>query len=376
MAKRAPKAKEPIRIRLKQLSNGNQSIYFDIYINGKRWYEFPKLYLIPENTPFDKEQNKHTLQAANAIKAQRIIEITNDIAGIKNTQRGKMLLLDWLNEYKHLKADKSGTVTQIEQVIKRVSEYNNGDKIRLCDIDKDYCLGFIRYITKEYRTQTGKLISNFTALRHYRKLTEAFNEAVRRDLIPKNPFQTLNQSDKIKVPDSQRIYLTIDEFKTMMETPCKSEVVKSAYIFSCFCGLRISDIRQLTWGDIKTNGNPQLTITQKKTQNTLYLPLPKEALNWLPDRGKKADSEPIFNLPTSLATIERYLKRWATEAGITKKVTFHTARHTNATMLLTKGADLYTVSKLLGHTNIKTTQVYAKIVDAKKIEAVNLLDNL
>ena len=96
MAKRAPKAKEPIRIRLKQLSNGNQSIYFDFYKDGKRWYEFPKLYLIPENTPFDKEQNKQTLQAANAIKAQRIIEITNDIAGIKNTQRGKMLLLDWV----------------------------------------------------------------------------------------------------------------------------------------------------------------------------------------------------------------------------------------------------------------------------------------
>ena len=375
MAKRVQKAKEPIRIRLKQLSNGNQSIYFDFYINGKRWYEFPKLYLIPENTPFDKEQNKHTLQAANAIKAQRIIEITSDKAGIKNTQRGKMLLLDWLKEYQSQKADKNEVTKQISQTIKRVSEYNNGDKIRLKDVDKDYCLGFIRYITKEYRTQSGKPISQFTAIKYYRNLISALNEAVRRDLIPKNPFQTLNPSDKIKVPDSQRIFLTIDEFKTMMETPCKSEVVKSAYIFSCYCGLRISDIKRLTWGDIQTNGNPQITITQKKTKNTLYLPLSKEALNWLPDRGKKADNEPIFNLPLP-ETIGKHLKRWAAEAGINKHVTFHTARHTNATMLLTKGADLYTVSKLLVHTDIKTTQIYAKIVDAKKIEAVNLLDNL
>ena len=375
MAKRAPKAKEPIRIRLKQLSNGNQSIYFDFYKDGKRWYEFPKLYLIPENTPFDKEQNKQTLQAANAIKAQRIIEITNDIAGIKNTQRGKMILLDWLNEDKRLKANKSEVVKSIEQLIKRVSNYNNGDKIRLCNIDKDYCLGFIRYITKEYRTQKGKPISDFTALKHYRNLNSALNEAVRRDLIRKNPFKILNQSDKIKAPDSQRIFLTIDELKTMMETPCRNVVVKSAYLFSCFCGLRISDIRRLTWGDIKTKGNPQLTITQKKTQNTLYLPLSKEALKWLPDRGNKADSEPIFNL-LAMSQTENHLKQWAAEAGITKKVTFHTARHTFATMLLTKGADSYTVSKLLGHTDIKTTQIYAKIVDAKKIEAVNLLDNL
>lgn len=376
MAKRVQKAKEPVTIRFKQLKGGNQSIYFDIRKDGKRWYEFPKLYLIPENTPFAKEQNKNTLQAANAIKAQRIIEMANDSAGIKNTQRGKILLLDWLNEFKRLKADKSETVKQIEQVIKRVFEYNNGDKIRLCDIDKDYCLGFIRYITKEYRTQTGKLISNATALKHCRRLNSAFNEAVRRDLIPKNPFGTLSPSDKIKTPESKRTFLTIDELKTMIETPCGNEVIKSAYLFSCFCGLRLSDIRRLTWGDIKTNGNPQLTIIQKKTQNTLYLPLSKEALKHLPNRDKKADSEPIFSLPTSLATIEKHLKRWAAEAGITKNVTFHTARHTFATILCTKDVPVLTVSKLLGHTDIKNTLIYAKIVDAKKIEAVNLLDNL
>lgn len=69
------------------------------------------------------------------------------------------------------------------------------------------------------------------------------------------------------------------------------------------------------------------------------------------------------------------LDTWAKEAGIQKHVTFHTARHTFATMELTMGADLYTTSKLLGHTEVRTTQIYAKIVNSKKEEAVSLLDS-
>ena len=83
----------------------------------------------------------------------------------------------------------------------------------------------------------------------------------------------------------------------------------------------------------------------------------------------------IFELPHS-TTLGRVIDRWAKEAGITKHVTFHCARHTFATLELTMGADLYTVSKLLGHTSVSTTQIYAKIVDQKKKEAVNLLNDL
>ena len=83
----------------------------------------------------------------------------------------------------------------------------------------------------------------------------------------------------------------------------------------------------------------------------------------------------IFTLPTLWAT-ERIITDWVKEAKITKHVTFHCARHTFATLMLTQGADLYTTSKLLGHTSVKTTEIYAKIVDQKKVEAVNLLNGL
>lgn len=104
----------------------------------------------------------------------------------------------------------------------------------------------------------------------------------------------------------------------------------------------------------------------KKTQKTLYLPLSDEALKWMPERGEAKDTDKVFHLPYA-TYINVVLKTWAQDSGITKTVTFHTARHTFATMMLTLGADLYTTSKLLGHTQVKTTQIYAKIVDKKRM---------
>ena len=93
--------KEPVRVRYKTLSDGSQSVYLDIYRDGKRQYEFLKLYLIPETNAAAKAQNKATLAAVNTIKSQRIIELTNGVAGLKNTSlRSKMLLLDWMQAYK------------------------------------------------------------------------------------------------------------------------------------------------------------------------------------------------------------------------------------------------------------------------------------
>ena len=118
----------------------------------------------------------------------------------------------------------------------------------------------------------------------------------------------------------------------------------------------------------------QIEIQQQKTGETLYLPLSDNAMQWLPVKTEPgATSTKVFNLPNSTTTVEKYLGIWAKDAGINKHVTFHVARHTNATLMLYFGADIYTVSKLLGHTNVRTTQLYAKIVDEHKRKAVNLI---
>lgn len=113
----------------------------------------------------------------------------------------------------------------------------------------------------------------------------------------------------------------------------------------------------------------------QKTKEPIYLPLSPEALRWMPERGEKSSEDAVFDLP-STTHINILLKPWAKAAGIDKKFSFHTARHTFATMMLTLGADLYTTSKLLGHTDVKMTQVYAKIINRKKDEAVNLVNGL
>ena len=372
------KPKEPIKLRFKELANGNKSLYLDIYRNGKRQYEFLKFYLIPETDEAAKTRNENTLQAANAIKAQRIIELTNDEAGIaKTSSRSKMLLVDWMRYYSDhkLKTGQSKSFSnQINKAIKQLVKYK-GDKVLVKDVDKDFCLGFIDFLNS-LRRADGKPLAKVTTAGYFRCLNCALNVAVKEDVIPFNPCSKIERDSKIKVPESTREFLTIDEIKKLIATDCVNAAVKNAYLFSCFCGLRHSDIQALTWGDILKDGNRyRAKIVMKKTQKTLYLPISDEALKWMPERGDKTDTDKVFDLPyyTYLSVV---VKTWAKEAGITKTMTFHTARHTFATMMLTLGADLYTTSKLLGHTNMKTTQIYAKIVDKKKDEAVNLVNDI
>ena len=125
----------------------------------------------------------------------------------------------------------------------------------------------------------------------------------------------------------------------------------------------------------RNGGRVRIEITMQKTKEPLYLPISDEALKWLPERSEAGDSDFIFPL-THEGTVNDTLQHWAKVAGITKHISFHTARHTFATMMLTLGADLYTTSKLLGHTDVKMTQVYAKIINRKKDEAVNLVNGL
>ncbi len=158
---------------------------------------------------------------------------------------------------------------------------------------------------------------------------------------------------------------------------CPREDVKRAYLFACYCGLRLSDIYALRWRDLSKDGEQwRASVAMKKTNTPIFLPLSSQAMKWLPERGDAPDDGKVFAGLIAEPNINRVLAKWTKAAGITKKITYHTSRHTFATMMLTLGADLYTTSKLLGHSNVKTTQIYAKIVDSKKVEAVNLVDKV
>lgn len=370
------KAKEPIRLRMKDLSNGNKSLYLDIYRAGKRSYEYLKMYLIPETDYNAKMQNQATLTAANAIKSKRIIEMINSEAGIKQeTDTPKVYLLDWMETYMESQAKRGKKdISQIKKAIDILKAYG-AETVTMDMIDKPFCQGYINYLTTEYHPK-GKTVSNFTIHTYYQVVNGALNAAVRADILSENPFNKISSSKKIHKPESKREYMTIDEVRSLIKTPISNEAVKGAYLFSCFCGLRISDIKGLTWENVYCDsGQYRLEVMMQKKKSPLYLPLSSEALKWLPERGNKSGKEKVFKLPSS-AGINKLLKTWAQKAGISKHITFCTARHTFATMMLTLGADIYTTSQLLGHTDMRTTQIYVKIVNRGKDEAVNLVNGL
>lgn len=373
MAKKAIKVKEPIRLREKVLNNGNRSLYLDIYRNGQRKYEFLKMYLIPESDSTAKERNKQTLLAANAIKAQRIIELTNNEAGIVTKGRGIVPLADWMDECVR-RAERNGcspcTLSLKREFAKKVIEFQSD--VRLCDIDKEFCINFINFL-RNARKHNGEKYSAKTIFVYTAELKAVLNEAVREDLIVKNPMSLLSSVEKPREPSSTREFLTAEELERLKATPCKYKEVKDAFLFSCYCGLRLSDVENLRWSNLEKNdnGKVQVALIQEKTKQPNRIQLPTYALSCLP--ADRKGNELIFNLP-SRPVLTRAIKNWAENAGITKNVSFHIARHTFATSLLTMGADLYTTSKLLGHTKITTTQIYAKIVDAKKEEAMSLFD--
>jgi len=370
------KTKEPVRIRFKELESGNKSIYLDIYVDGHRSYKFLKMYLIPETSSSAKLQNKNTLNAANAIKSQMIIDLANHEAGIKkDISKSKILFLDFIDRYEESRIKKGKRLGNVMNILKRIIIAYKGDKVQLKDVDRNFCIGLIDFMQHQYISHSRRLLQPASVKMYTSLYGSVLNLAYKEGLINENPMIYV---DKPSAPEKARTFLTPDELKLLIDTPMrlmKPSDSKLAFLFSCFTGLRYSDISELKWGDIVNDGD-RMSINGKivkKTRMPIYIPLGKEALKYLPDRGNKMDSELVFKLPRDYNV---QIIRWGKLAGINKHFSFHTARHTFATLSLTAGVDLYTISKLLGHKNISTTQIYAKIVNSKKDEAIDKLDSL
>lgn len=378
------KAKEPVRLRCKALSNGNKSLYLDFYQNGKREYEFLKLYLIPENSPLDKIANINTMKVANEIKAQRLFDIIHGKSGIKDTARCQ-LLSEWINLIIERKRNQvsASSIKGLSRLLRHLNKYKSD--ARVIDVDKQFCIGFIDYLrtavslkASKDSSKAPKRLALITQAEMLNTLSIVLNEAVREGLLQTNTIRLLSQTEKIKIPQSTREYLTLEELKRMIDTPVKPNARedKNAFLFCCFCGLRYSDVTALTWRNIiKDGAKMSISIIQKKTKHPVVAPLSDKAISYLPEQNGKGYDDKVFILPNQGVTNKR-LKKWAEDANVNKNVTFHVSRHTFATMMLTAGVDIYTTSKLMGHTDISVTQIYAKIVDKKKEEAVTLLDSL
>jgi len=175
--------------------------------------------------------------------------------------------------------------------------------------------------------------------------------------------------------ESEREYLTLEELRALVKEECRFEVLKRAFLFSCLTGLRWSDVQKLKWSEVQnTVEGWRITFHQQKTGGLQYLDIPEQAKEYLGAQG--GPDQLVFEGLSYSSYHNLALHCWTMNAGIKKHITFHSARHTFAVLQLTLGTEIFTLSKLLGHCELKTTQIYAKIVDEKKREAVNRIPSI
>lgn len=343
-----------IKLRKRKLSNGEYALYLDIYNNGKRYYEFLKLRLTK-----NPSENKEIKNKAEVILSQRRIELESQEYGLIPGFRRKNNFVTYFEEQVNKRPpDRSAW----KCTLKKLKTFTGG-KITFAEINEEWLREFQNYLL-------NSKIKQVTAHHYYSNLRTALNQAVKEKILASNPCLLLKG---IKKPETQRSFLTELEISKLVEARCANAEVKLGFLFSCFTGLRLADVRNLSWGQIK---NGQIDYMQQKTKRFEYLPLSESANKIL--KIKLANNirflpeVKVFNLP-SKPTISTNIKNWAKAAEIEKDFSFHSARHTFATLSLSSGTSLYDVSKLLGHKEISTTQIYAKVIDAKMKEAVDRL---
>jgi site-specific recombinase XerD len=352
-----------VTLRKRKLPSGRTQLYLDIYRFGNRRTEALGFFLEKN----DRFQNRETLKMAEDIRAKRQLDLQADAHGLTGTHNRKVSFFKYLEAQKESRKNPN-TRDSWRQTISHFGNFA-GEGIVFGDVTPMLLEKFKAYLLNR--------VSANSAHCYLANIKTALNEAVRDNLLPVNPAARTT----IRKTETLPVHLSIKEIRKLSKTTCANGQVRQAFLFSCFSGLRYSDVDRLTWDKVK---GEYLEYTQTKTGAPERLPLSTEALRIL-RRQKKAKPSPnlereipanaVFLLP-SKSVVYRSLIRWGKAAGIVKPLSMHQARHSFATIALSSGVDIYTVSKLLGHKNLATTQIYAKVIDEKKRAAINRLPRL
>ena len=375
-----------ITIRTRTLKTGSRSIYLDLYEKGKRWSEYLNLFLVPDDAPDARRLNEAAMAKANEIKSKRMLGIDSDETGAdggKQPKLPKRIFADWLDSYiEGVRRNPSythGTYCNYRStvnVIKAYLKHRRRPRLLMSAIDKKFIIGLFDFMKNDYHNTRSldnpKAMSLYTLHHHQTILVHILNIAVKESVMERNPFYALGKHERFAKQYPEKGYLTKEELLALAEAPTVNETTKRAFLFCCFTGLRYSDVSTMTWRNIKQVDSGFVVSIQamRKTGKQVTIPLNQSALKWLPDRNGCKPGEKVFDM-TCLTACNRCLKKMAAAAGIEKNISFHTSRHAFAVLTLAAGGDLYTVSKLLGHTDIHSTQVYADVVMETKIEAVS-----
>lgn len=371
-----------VTLRQKSITKGRKSLYLDFYpaivVKGKSSRrEFLGLYIIEKpKSPIDKVSNKQTLLLAEQIRLKRDNEINkpeiyNEFEKQQNEIKAKGEL-SFLAYFEKLMDKRTGSnYATWSTAYEYLKDFSKGN-LKFSELTAPYCNDYKDYLlsTNSKRSKNKKLSQN-TALSYFNKFKAVLKQAYEDELLQ----QDINRKVKgIEEAETSRIFLTKEELNKLANTECPNPLLKRAALFSALTGLRFSDIKKLTWSEVIYNEDLgyRIDFTQKKTKKIEYLPIPEQAYQLMGE--PKEQMQEVFEGLNYSAHQNGILLKWAINAGVQKHLTFHCFRHTYATLQLEAGTDIYTVSKMLGHKELKTTQIYAKIVDETKRKATNKIN--
>ena len=370
-----------VKLRQKNISGNRQSLYLDFYpaiphheTGEPTRREFLGLYLFDKaKNPIDKQHNKETLQLAEQIRQKKENHLNKpeiytgyEKEQLKIKEQGEQ---NFVTYFKSL-ADKrkASNYDNWVSAFNYLETFTKGN-LKFTDLNEKFCNEFKEYLltTKSNKSKKTTLSQN-SAVSYFNKLKAAMKQAFKDGYLQ---FDFNSKVKPIKQAETQRNFLTIEELNNLVKTECTNPSLKNAAIFSALTGLRFSDIKNLVWGELEyIEGNGYfIQFIQQKTKGVEMMPISEQAYSLLGETKEPTDK--VFEGLTYSAYTNKQLSQWIGLAGISKDITFHSFRHTFATLQLSKGTDIYTVSKMLGHRELKTTQIYAKIIDSTKREAAD-----
>ena len=381
-------------IRVNRTVNNKAPIFARITVNSRRTEFGIKRFISPEAWNPERGMARAKTREANEINLvldqirKRVLECYNDLLvegkeitgpqiksrffGEDEMVKGSVELFEYhnvtfkkrlaLGTYKHY-------LTTQKYFNEFIKKYYRVESMRLNAIDYRFMTDFEFFLRKKSGRDKVENMATNTTMKHFCRLRKMLNLAEKLEWLDKNPFKVY----KLKYEGRERGFLYEPQLRTIEEIELPLERLRSVrdmFVFSCYTGIPFADLQQLTPDNIMQgiDGHLWLNYSRQKTGNGVRLPiLPKvlEIIERYQDHPKVATSN--FLLPRiSNQKMNKYLKELADMCGIRMNLTFHIARHTFATTVtLSNGVPIETVSKVLGHTKISTTQIYAKVVEQK-----------
>ncbi|ANF51901.1 hypothetical protein A0O34_15895 [Chryseobacterium glaciei] len=320
-------------------------------------------------TPAQKHHNKEINEMIELYRAKRFKEVINPDIYSETELRALELAENRSKIFTEYFKEKAQNATSSEGVWSGcyghfVKCYGN---VLFQDINKALIEDFKSKLLNAYQLRsTTHKISRNSAASYFIRFIQALEMAYEENYISQS-FKA--HIEWIEEEEVMKNFLTLEECKKLFTTDFSDEVLKKYCIFALLTGLRYSDINNLQWCDVvEREGINYIYFRMKKTSAFQYHPISEEAVKLMGDRRFRTDF--VFDR-IAYHSLNDNLRKWLSKAEIEKRVTFHNFRTSYAVAQLEAGADIYLISKMLGHKNVSTTEIYAKIVDKRKAGTID-----